>query len=153
MAESEFKTLITAEDNITDILTGGVYTFKELGRKALAANNPVCAAAYEVVNGMTFMKPCMVIRVRFDTPSYARHDADTQETSSDGVVEFWLYQHDGYDDIDAAAALLRPLLSSRVNSGIGLTRYAQSLQNLVAPEYDNASMRRDDYQFKRVLRD
>lgn len=150
--EDRFKAILEADATILGYLTGGVYTFTELGRDGLVHTNNVCAGAFQLQYGIPTIRPCVVIRIRTDTPTYVRHDGDTQQTSYDGVVEFWFYQFDDYDQIDLAADRLYTLLSSRVFAGLGYVRPLPAQPRLIAPEFENTSLRREDYQFRRVKR-
>lgn len=152
MVESLFQDIIEADAATMALLTGGVYIFSELGKAGLAPSNSVCAAAFEVVNDMTQIKPCVVIRVRLNNPTFDRSDSDSQEIAYDGIVEFWLYQDSGYTTIDSVSGKLRSLLSARSFDGIGLVQPFSSLPNLVAPEFRDISLRRDDYRFRYVDR-
>lgn len=150
--ESLFQDLIEANTAIMTLLTGGIYTFAELGPSGLVKSNPVCASAFTTSNGISVIKPCGVIRVRVETPNAFRSDSNTREAAFDGVVEFWLYQDKNYDVINSVSVKISRLLRLRAFSGIGLVQSAGSLSNLVAPEFQNVSLRRDDYRFKYVDR-
>ena len=150
--DETFQQIFEADAPLMALLTGGVYTFAELGLQGLVASNPVCADAFSTQNGMSIIQPCMVIRTRTDVPTYTRHDADQQETSHDGSISFWLYQYDDFGSIDAAADLVYGLIHTRVFSGLGLVLRVNALLNQIAPEFENTSLRREDYQFRRIKR-
>jgi hypothetical protein len=149
-AEDRFKELITADAPTMTLLTGGVYTLEELGLLGLTHENEDTASAFEQLNGLWIIKPCLVIRERIDTPTYRRADAVRRALSYDGVMELWFYQFAASDTINAAAEQINGLLRLNTFSGIGYVRPIQQLKNLQAPEFASTYLRRDDYQFRRI---
>lgn len=152
MVESLFKDIIEANAPIMALLTGGVYTFAELGPAGLVPGNTVCADAFTLVNGINVINPCMVIRLRSDIPNFFRADSGSREIAYDGNVEFWCYQDKGYDTISSIAEKLLFLIGLKTFDGLGMVQPLGDLTNLVAPEFRNVSLIRSDYRIKRVKR-
>lgn len=151
--ESTLVTYLTTLDDLTDILTGGIYSAQALGSKGLTAGNAACEDAFETVNGMSILLPCLVVRVRQDAPDYERYDGYTQETSWQGTAELWFYQDRGHDTLNSASEEAYAALHAKSLAGIGYVRRAQTgIEGTFAPEFQNVSLRRDDYLFKRVKR-
>ncbi len=151
-AEATLVTALLTNGDLTDVLTGGIYSYKALGEKGLVPHNPACSAASTLTTGLYLMNPCLVVNVRNDRPDYQRSDTDTQETSWTGDAGLWFYQERGHDDITDAAELVYAQLQSRVFAGLGLCQLVSVLDNQTAPEFDNVTLRRDNYRFKRIKR-
>lgn len=148
--EHEIVEFLNADPILLAVLTGGVHSFEHLGKPGLTHKN--IPAAFTLTNGMYLIKPSLVVRATDDVDTYFRHDPDTQETSTDTVIRLWFYQYDGYDVINSASNRCRTLLHSRVLANIGYLRRTQSERGGVAPEFDNVSLRIDEYLAKRVIR-
>lgn len=148
--ESLVKDIVVGHTPIMNLLTGGAYTFEELGMLGLSPNNPACVSAFEKVNGLTRIRPCVIIKVRSETADFERHDVNRQITSYTGYIEFWLYQYSLYTVINAASDELDKLFTSRTYAGVGLVRPTINFPNLVSTEFDNVSLRRNEYSFKRI---
>jgi hypothetical protein len=149
--EEEIVNLLSSDAPLITLLTGGIHGFEDMGKPGLTHKN--VPSAFTLINEMYQIKPSLVVRVADDVETYARHDSDTQETSADTIVRLWYYQYSDYDTIHAAAKECRRLLHSRVNANIGYTRRLNVERGLVAPEFDNVSLRIDEYLVKRVIRD
>ena len=150
--EDELVALYEAQAPIVAILTGGIYSSKALGNKGLVPGNPLAAAAFEEINGFQLLKPCLVVREVIDTPTSVRADQPTRARSVDTAVSNWFYQYEFSDQIDAASALIDDLVTHHVFPNIGYLMPVLKRHGLIAPEFQDVSLRIDDYRVKRVKR-
>lgn len=150
--ESNLVTLYKAQVPLATILTGGIFSSKALGAKGLVPGNPLCATAFETVNGFVTIKPCLVVREVTGTPTAARFDKPTGAHSENVIYSHWFYQYDFYDLIDVAAELVEALVKHSAFPNIGYLMPVLRRSGLIAPEFQDVALRIDDYRVKRVKR-
>lgn len=100
--------ILAGDDALALLLTGGVYDWAALGRLGLSRDNTLTGGAFDATTGL--LKPCAVVRTRSMAPDGQIDSADGDATSLRETVETWLYQDDGMDTIEAAAARVFALL-------------------------------------------
>lgn len=99
--EADFVTRMEADATLMATLTGGVYSYASLGRDGLTRD--AVAGAFDA-NG--FLKPMAVVKQGANTPDNQVVDFDSQDVTAVQVVEIWLYEDEGYTNIDAAMTRL-----------------------------------------------
>lgn len=152
MIEERLKTVLVADTSLMTLLTGGAYTFIELGNRGFVPKNPTCAAAWETISGLPRLKPSIVIRDRTEAADGERYDSYTKEGSTQGVVEFWMYHQTTHTSLNLIADRVWKAVNGKIFSDVGLVFNIQMLKGLYAPEFDNVALRRDDYSYKRIKR-
>jgi hypothetical protein len=151
--ELALATYLRSYAPLTTTLTGGIYTVAELGQRGLAYGNPACASAWQLVNALPTLKPCLVVRHRSTTPDYNRADVPTAETGMFATLELWFYAAGGaWPTLDAASGHAYKRLQLQSVAGVGHIRLAGSLPSQASVDFDDAAMRRDDYLAKFIQR-
>lgn len=136
--EELIKTLLAADSTLGAIATGGVYTITETGRTGL--NRTKHPDAF--VNGV--MKPTVLIKERATTEYEGIADEAAKYKSVRCVIEIWLYENDGYTNINQMRDRIFTLLHQTNLSGGGRLSWLFEIRQ----EYDNilmASVERVDY--------
>jgi hypothetical protein len=155
--EDAIVALLVADTNMSDtgandILTGGIYAYKRLGKKGLDPSNSYTASAYTLVNGFNILQPCCVVKVRSQVVDGTRYDRATKVSGLRGVLEFWLYDESIYTTIETARNAIYALLQSSTNVNIGLLELANYLDGLRDESLNDAALLRDDYTFVKTKR-
>lgn len=148
--ESAIVTLARAQSTLTAILTGGIYGYREIGKKGIDPANSVTAGAYSLSNELNILLPCCVIKVRSQVSDSSRFDVASQTTGLRGVVEFWLYDQNNYTAIENARAIIYALFQSKTNANIGITALVNRLDGLRDESLNDAALLRDDYSFTKT---
>lgn len=134
------RTTLEGNAGLTALLTGGIYDASELPREGLTPTNT--AAAFDA-NGR--LKPTAILRWRGAAPTETEPIGEERR-----FVEIYVYQDQGYEVIDSAIALIKPLLHRQEFSADGLRfvslRWAGDLGEMVADELQSASMNRSRYE-------
>lgn len=103
--EDEIATIMSADDTLMAILTGGVFKSGTVGIDGITRE--VAPTAFDA-NG--YLEPCALVRQRGNVPTSDVKDYEQQVVSATQVVEIYVYQDTGYDQIDLALARLYTLL-------------------------------------------
>lgn len=103
--EDSFATVISNDAAINAILTGGIYKSGTVGKDGITYEST--PSAFDA-NGE--IKPSALVRQRALVPDLEIEDQIAKQMSAAQVVEIWLYEEDGYVNIDAVLNLLFPLL-------------------------------------------
>ena len=148
--ESAIVTLARNESMLTTILTGGIYGYRELGKRGIDPTNSVTASAYSLSNEFNILQPCCVVKVRSQVVDSTRFDVKSQTTGLRGVVEFWLYDENNYTAIENARAVIYALFQSKTNANIGITSLVNRLDGLRDESLNDAALLRDDYSFTKT---
>lgn len=102
--EDLFKTRMVADSTLMAILGGGVFTAGTVGD--LGVTRETTPAAFDTSG---YLKPSALVRQRGNVPDGNVRDGMAQVTSAIQVVEIYMYQDSGYDQIDLALARLYDL--------------------------------------------
>jgi hypothetical protein len=102
--EDLFKTRMVADSTLMAILDGGVYAAGETGINGITRET--APGAFDA-NG--YLEPAALVRQRGNVPDGNVRDGMAQVTSAIQVVEIYVYQDSGYDQIDLALARLYDL--------------------------------------------
>lgn len=98
--EEEIATLMRADEQLMEILTGGVYTDKQLGVEGLRREEEMPSSPAFDDNGV--LKPCAIVHQRARVPTYDIYDMEERHVSMRQRVEIYFYQFRGSDKIDEA---------------------------------------------------
>jgi hypothetical protein len=85
-------------------LTGGVFTKAAVGREGITRNS--ASGAFDA-NG--YLKPCALVKQRGLVPDGGIRDGLAQDISAAQMVEIYVYEDNGYTNIDAALVRIRDL--------------------------------------------
>ncbi len=96
--ESQIDTLLSSVSALTTIATGGIYTFTELGFTGL--NRTKIPGAF--TSGI--IKPTILIKARSANPT--GNIVGDLGQSVKQVIELWLYEYQGYTNIDSMEDLI-----------------------------------------------
>ncbi len=110
--EDTIAAKLNTDATLLAILTGGVYARGALGREGLTRET--ATAAFDA-NG--YLEPCAVVAQRALVPDGNVQDQMSQQASASQVVEIYLYEDTGYDNIDAAMDRIYALLQGYQLSG------------------------------------
>lgn len=103
--EDDFATRMLADGTLMAILDGGVYKAGTVGLEGITRET--AAGAFDA-NG--YLEPAALVRQRGNVPDNVVRDGMAQKTSAVQVVEIYIYQDSGYDQIDLAVARIYALL-------------------------------------------
>lgn len=138
------KTVLTGDGTFAGIVTGGTYTFSEIGRAGLTNDN--VPAAFDATTGI--LKPTCIVKSRTLVPTRDIHDEVTQESSFRATLELWFYD-DGDADvsvIESAASRAYVLLhDKKVNNARAMWIYTTESER--EPVLQNAIFLRLDFEF------
>ncbi len=96
--ESQIDTLLSSVSALTTIATGGIYTYTDLGFTGLNRTNTPSA----FTSGM--IKPTILIKARQVKPT--NEVVGDLGQSAKQVIELWLYEYQGYTNIDSMEDLI-----------------------------------------------
>lgn len=144
------QAVLQADATLTALLTGGIYTKRQIGDMGIDPKNPETEDAYILDDEMNILQPCMVIKLRTRVPTRALSDVRLQIVGTSQFVQLDFYDDAGYEDIDAARARVYQLLHARTYANIGAIML-ENQREYFAPELDNAPALRDDYKVKARL--
>ena len=150
--EDALRTLLLADAPLMTLATGGVYSYDDLGQRGFVPKNPVCATAFVTVNTLITVRPSIIIRDRSETTNNQRFDTISRETSTQGVVEFWMYVSGRHATLETLSVAVWKVLHGKIFPTVGQLFNQQQLKGIYAPEFDNVSLRREDYSYKRLKR-
>lgn len=139
--ESEVVAYLRADDELGDLLPGGVYGQTELGDIGITDKK----STPDVWTGGVF-QPTAIVRMRSPVPTGALQSTGTQRTSMSQVVETWVYALDEAD-IEAAQNRIYALtMGKRLAASFSAT-WVGSLPGVVqAPELPaGVKVGREDY--------
>lgn len=102
--EDDFVSRLEDEPLLMAILTGGIYSSGEVGPEGITRDTTPGAFA----GG--YLLPCALVRERSEIPDGVVRDLVEQRTSTSQIVEVWVYQDRGFDQIDAALAMIYTLM-------------------------------------------
>lgn len=92
---------MVADATLMAILTGGVFAYGDVGIDGITRET--AASAFDA-NG--YLKTCSLVKQRGAIPDRQVTDTEAQLESIAQVVEIYVYQRRGYDQIDLALARL-----------------------------------------------
>ena len=140
--ESDLRTFLEADGTLTGILTGGIYDASELDQNLLTPSTPGLYTSATVPK----LKPCLLIRWAEKNPS------EVVDKSRRQFVNFFVYEHRGYANINAAIGRLFDILNrKKVTVTNGSTRRAHQFHwdgdagEYVAEELNGAAANRSTY--------
>lgn len=151
--EAEMALRMATDATLMAILTGEVWTPSGyilspaivVGHKAGldGITREETAAAFDTDG---YLKPTALVKQRANVPDGNVKDYGAQVTSTTQIVEIWLYQDRGYDQLDLAAARLYVLFYGKLLAG----SFELDLVNVIDRQYDRgalkgASMIRQDW--------
>lgn len=138
--QSAVKTILEADATLLAAATGGIWDFGETGHKGI--NRTVTPTAFDEVGRI---KPCVLIRLRSETPAGGLNDDPAQYVSVRQIVELWFYQDSGYTTIETLRNRCYTLLHGRQLAGTFVVTWAGDVRGQRDLELD-ASVERSDYQ-------
>ncbi|HVU10685.1 MAG TPA: hypothetical protein VHD90_05375 [Phototrophicaceae bacterium] len=143
MAISEvIRDALAADGTLAALLTGGVYSYAQIGRNGISrVTTPSAYAA----GG--FLKPLAVVKASEVKAIPAIRDSDS---GSQQVVEIFLYDDgdNGYTTVTSARDRVIALLDRQWMSGVGYLRQVGGADNLRDPKLNNAALVRVDFEVK-----
>jgi hypothetical protein len=149
---SLIKTVLEADNGVGGVdtlLTGGIYTFRELDRHGISRTG--LADAFDA-DGI--LQPCLVIRQRSEFQTAQVADEGQQLKSTAQSVELYFYDDGdtGYSTIDTARTRTYTVLSDRQITGSGHHKlvWQIDLDDLREPDLEHAAVLRADYRAVRV---
>lgn len=147
----DIKTILVADagvGGVNTLLTGGIYTFGELGEHGInRRDNP------SAFNG-TLLKPCAVIKDRAQTPDNGIMNPDLQLVSYSQVVEIWLYnnRNAGYASLETVWNRIYGLLQGKpVGANKNIAYWARNPWSMKEPEIENAVFIRNEFEFRAMM--
>lgn len=141
--EAEVRDYLADNPDVAALFPGGVFARGAFGRDGL----PRKAITLDADN---FPQPCLLVKERSVTPDGGVYDAPTQTTSAVGMVECWLYQHEGYSQIDAAMPFLFAAMQGRKFARTFGARLGFHLRRQFDPALGLCAERLD-WQIERIL--
>lgn len=137
--------------NLPSVLTGGIYTYEELG--ILGVTKDAQPAAYSA-NGE--LDGLAIVRERSYVPTYSIVDEESQIVSTRSVIEFHLYVNgnDTSDVLLTAGLRIYSLLQFKYISGLsGQLSWLEQTKDIPrsAQDYDYSRHNRIVYQLNAVL--
>lgn len=106
--ELQIATLLRADDTLSTLLPGGIYTDQELGLEGFERDSGTVSENAFDADG--FIKPSIVIHTRGAVPFGPLADLNERLTSTIEYVEIYFYQHRKTDIICDAKELVYSLL-------------------------------------------
>lgn len=103
---TNIKAILEADATLLALATGGIYDLSETGR--LGLNSTTVPGAYDATTGL--IKPCILLKLRSETPDGILQDDSAQYSSLVAVYEAWCYEDSGFTTIDAMQARIYALL-------------------------------------------
>jgi hypothetical protein len=100
----QIKDILDADATLMALLTGGLYTFDETGHLGIGTTSTPAA-----FDGARLM-PCGVVKARAEIATGEIKDQANKVTSTNQVVEIWLYEPDSTETIEEAAERVYNLL-------------------------------------------
>jgi hypothetical protein len=103
-------------------------------------------------NGDGFLRPCLLIRQLDANPFGPVDDAATQVRSVRQVIQKWFYADgdNSYATLESARNQVYALLHRKFVPNASWLRWIGDLDNVQAPEMNNARVLRADYQLVRL---
>lgn len=140
--EREIADIMQADVTLMATLTGGVYTSAGVGRDGITRDT--APAAFDASG---YLKPCALVRQRGAVPDGVLVEADGPAASAAQRVEIYLYEDNGYGNIDTALdRLLVLLLGRQLNSGSSPLEWVNTLdRERDEGALNSASMARQDW--------
>ena len=138
--QNAVKTILKADATLLAAATGGIWDFDETGHKGI--NRTVTPTAFDAAGTI---KPCILIRLRSETPAGGLNDDPAQYVSTRQIVELWLYQYGGYSTIETMRTRCYSLLHGQQLAGTFVVTWAGDVRGQRDLELD-ASVERSDYQ-------
>ena len=141
---TDVKTLLTGDGTFTGIVTGGTYTFSEIGRAGLTNDN--VPAAFDATTGL--LKPTCVVKPRVTVPTVDIHDEALQLSSFRATEELWFYDDGDADSsvIESAASRAYVLLHDQKVSNCRVM-WIYTTESEREPVLQNAIFLRLDFEF------
>lgn len=99
--EADFKARMIADTTLMAILDGGVFTSEDVGRDGITRTS-----APDAFDANGFLQPAALVKQRGNVPDNQVVDQMAQIRSATQVIEIYLYQDSGYDQVDLARARL-----------------------------------------------
>lgn len=140
---TDIKAVLEGNSQLLTILTGGIYDYDETGRTGISKTNTPAAFTGPILN------PCAMVKVRSTVPQGDIADSPAQKLSVVRVVEIYLYQENGYVNIENAQNAIFTLLHEKRFSW-GYMRWANTLEGRSAEELNGARLIRADYQIDTI---
>lgn len=135
-------TRLAADGTLTGYLTGGVYLSRNLPQRGITIDDVPAAFA---ANGA--LKPLAVVKPRSLVGTTDIRDQARQLTSTNQVIEIWLYADGaaGYSTLENAASRIYVLLHERRVAGQFSMTFDQKLYPPRASELGDAGVIRMDF--------
>ena len=145
--DASVRTLLIADTNLMNLLTGGVYTWDVTGKLFISRDNTATSAAFDT-NGV--LKPCCMVKIRSSVPVEALTDPLPLQGER-SALELWFYQDNGYDTIESAKQRAFKLLHETCLDGYTLFHAGAPFQRTYTEEdFGGAFLIRSDYRATRV---
>lgn len=127
---------LLADDDLTDVLTGGIYLFEDPGPKGI--NRIQISNAFSKQTGL--IKPMAILSDVQESPTGEALDAPTNFSSTETPVYIWVYDagQRGYNTIAAACDLIYGILNNmRLTDGFQVL-WKTTLKNRQEPLLNDA---------------
>ena len=116
--EAEMATLLRAEQTLTAILTGGIYTSEEVGIEGIHRgeedpDDTHYSPTAQAFDEDGYLKPCALVRELGETPMPRTQTPGQGFEAVSMLVQIYLYQDEGYDQIDLARNIIFGLVNNK----------------------------------------
>lgn len=138
---SAAKVILEADSTLLATATGGIYDFDETGRLGINRTNAATSGAFD---SNKIIKPCVLLNLRSSNPDYMLADDANQYVSVREMVEIWLFENNGYSNIETMRLRIYALLHTKQLSGTFTIRWAGDFQRMHDMNLD-ANVLRCDY--------
>lgn len=136
---SAAKAILEADATLTAAATGGIYDVDEAGANGISrTTTPGAFDANEMI------KPCILVKLRSDTPDGELQDEAEQYVSVREVLEVWLYEYSGYSTINTMRNRVYTLLQNVQLSGTFQCIWAGDVRNQRDTDLD-ANVERSEF--------
>jgi len=109
---ANIKAVLEADSTLLATATGGIYDFNETGR--LGINRTTVPGAFD---SNLIIKPCVLVKLRSETPDQVLMDDPLQYVSLIGIYEFWCYEDNSFSNIDTMLARIYTLMQGTQVAG------------------------------------
>lgn len=138
----DVQAVLSADPVLIGLLTGGIYTRKEMGRLAVFRDS-----ALPIFDADQVLQPIAIVNLRDELPTGEIQDTETQEQSVIQVVEVWFYD-DGDHGFDTIAMARRRAYGLLFGQHVGkyiLLKSAPDVQEKYDRLLSNAAYERSDF--------
>lgn len=131
--------ILSADTTLLALATGGVWDINTAGADGIGRTNTPSA-----FDSALNIKPCVLVKLRSTTPDYVLADDASQYVTAKEMIEVWLYQFRGIDQIDSMKLRIFALLHAKQLAGTFQVRWQFDTQPLRDVDLD-AFVLRSDY--------